>query len=200
MKQEVNLYLELPQRGAVALSFDHILRISKLFALFLLAIFVLFLLNNFWLSWKLKKENSLQQQTVDRLVAYKKRLEKSPDELQKGKLISLLNDELQVKTQVVNALRMQALSNISGFSSFLQGLSEHISTGVSLSKISLIQGGKIITLNGDALHTKNVLNFLKNLTTAPVFSEHTFELTQLDQPVVGNKTVTFVLSAKGAKL
>ncbi len=179
MKQQVNLLLLLPKFEKRFFS------LAMLLFCDLLLIAVLFIISlpiRGGLDDKrdmLTREQSLHQAAEVKLHETEKQFSREERVASFDKKAEDLNKEIAEKSELVAVLSSGRSKNITGFSRYLEELGNKIVSGVSLNEIVISEGGKSITLEGQAISTDVALAFAKRLDHDTVFAGQTFKLSQL---------------------
>lgn len=198
MTQKVNLYLELPQKGTVLLPFRRMLQIIQIFLLLLLLIYAVLYINKYFAVKQYNIALLNKQQIQAKLMTFKQQFTQLIDKGKSEAELVRLNNEVQVKTKVLEVLNKQSLSNMGGFSMYLTGLATHIQAGTWLNQIKFTDGAKNAKLMGKAIRTEDVLALMKNLMRDSIFSNQKLELAELTKPQQSGEPIVFVLSTKEA--
>lgn len=197
MTQKVNLYLELPQIGTVLLPFRRMLQITLIFLLLLLLIYAVLYINKYFTVKQYDLAVLNKQQMQEKLISFKQQFAQIADKSKPEAELLKLNNELQVKTKVLEVLNKQSLLNMGGFSKYLTGLAMHIQARTWLTQIKFTEGAQNAKLTGKATRTEDVLAFMKNLMHDSIFANQKLELAELTKPKQNSEPFAFVLSTKG---
>ncbi len=194
MKQEVNLYLVLPVLPKWRLSAENS---ASLCGIFLLALLLLYGFMQ-WSKNALKTHVAkLQHQQAEATVVYDKLVKAYPKEATRSGLESQVQEltaQVDGRMKIVETLKQQGSLNIKGFSEYLTGLATQIIPSVWLNQISLVSGGAIIDLTGQALNTQNALNFVKKLSQADAYKNMSIKVSSLKKEKETSEVVTFTIT------
>ena len=176
MKQWINLYLAVPKLFVVRLPAKMILKICSVFLIVLLS----FSIYGYWQKRAFNREIQeieAQKQVVnEKVIQLTEQYAKDPEVSLLAKQVSYLKREIQIKSYVLNELKKSASS---GFSKYFNALSQKIVPDVWISQISISDGGKAITLVGNAYKLEDITQFIKNLEQDPAFAGKQFKLTKV---------------------
>ena len=191
MRQDINLYLLLPQSKKPFLTFKKI-KIAYISLLFLLIM-------NFCSGWWHKHQQNLQIRNLtaqqEKLQANMIKLTKRYPRLDLGdieKSVKQLQLEVGKKNNVFNMLE-----NTTHFSNFLTGLAKSAVTGVWLVNITADSDDQKIELKGYALKTEVIQAFINNLQKQSEFSPMLFQLQEVTKAEVNKEVLlNFTISTK----
>lgn len=97
-----------------------------------------------------------------------------------------LEENLQSKQALLEFLEGRELGNAGGFSEHLAELSRHHVEGLSLNRISLSDGGRVVELGGQVIKADLVPVFVQQLGRGRTYSGMQFEKLDIaDEPVAG---------------
>lgn len=193
MKQQINLLNTLPQRARDYFSAANILKALGGFILFLILIYGYAYWNasshNKRVIILTAKQKAAEKELAELTLKYPKAANSSGIE----KDIADLNRQVTERNRLIEILKQQGAFNTAGFSSYLQGLSEAVISGVWITKITLSDGGGKLILIGKALNASAVLEFVKKLHTVKVFNGMTFKVGSLKKSAPDSERVEFDL-------
>ncbi|MCP4475759.1 MAG: hypothetical protein GY821_14575 [Gammaproteobacteria bacterium] len=179
MKQQVNLLLLLPKFEKRLFSLPMLLFCDVLLVIFLLIVYLPVRLGLDDKRDILIKEQSAHQIAEVKLFETEKQFSREERISAFNQKAVDLNKEIAEKTELVAILSSGRSKNITGFSRYLEELGNEIIPGIALSEIAVSEGGKSITLEGQAISTDVALAFAKRLDHDTVFAGQTFKLSQL---------------------
>lgn len=91
-----------------------------------------------------------------------------------------LEEDLQSKQALLQFLEGRELGNTEGFSEYLADLSRYHVAGLSLTAVSLANGGRSVVLEGQVLQAELVPIYLQNLSKGRVYAGKNFEMLQIE--------------------
>jgi hypothetical protein len=98
--------------------------------------------------------------------------------------IQKLQDDLQSKQALLQFLEGRELGNATGFSEHLSDLSRYHIPGLSLSQISLTNGGKSVEFGGQVVKADLVPAYLESLSQGTTYAGTDFELVDIQSEPV----------------
>lgn len=179
MKQRINFLPLLPKLQTQRFSLVMLIVIDIIWFFALMGVYAY---DHYRLPEKEAMIQSLQQDQIDAEQRLKKVEQDFPEEASTAELqrrADTLSKEIAGKSELINVLSGDEFQNMHGFSAYLQALADDDVSGISLTSIVFSQGGKIITLNGQAVSVKAALAFSQQLSRHAIFSDDAFKLSKL---------------------
>jgi len=96
--------------------------------------------------------------------------------------LKLLQSQYDDTQRLLEHLTHHDFGNQHGFSASLENLAYHRINNVWLTSFSFFNGGKVISLKGQALNSNDIPSYLDNLSNAQGFQGKKFSVFQLEQP------------------
>lgn len=192
IKQEVNLYLALPQKAAAKLPLSQI-------AMIWIVVFMMMVLVYGWQSWRLDQANTELVQVKEQ---QKRATEQTLNLLNSSNPASLpkpdpvLAKEVAAKTSLIDMLQKRNIVNAPQLSNYLIAFSNTVPAGVWLQSIVITEGGARITLSGRSYQASSILEFMHNLEVSPAFLGRHFQLLELLPETGPSPSIKFTLDTK----
>ena len=175
MIQRINLLNAIPKKTVNYYSGAYLVRYVGVFvgALFMYSLFLL--LDCYYLKRNISRLNEKNIQLVALLTEASTR----PDFIhltEKKKELTVIDNQLLLKQQLIVLLSNKTLFNTTGFSPVMEGLAKAIVKGMWLTRITLQKGGAVIALSGQTVSSALVPTFVKNLESNPAFAHIAFNI------------------------
>jgi len=196
MRQQVNLFQDVLRPVKVMWSAKQLVLIVSLFALMMMGLeaFGMFQI------WNIKQDivNS-EQVLINKQQEIKFVEAKHPGPQEDKRLVlrvSQLDKEVRQKQQILGILSEGEYGNTHGFADHLQGLSKQHIDGIWLTRFTIDQGGKHLSLSGGSLEPELVPKFLQKLGSEASFSGKEFKSFVLSRVDIKNSWVNFDLNTE----
>lgn len=195
IKQQVNLFLELPQKPKQSPIVNYLKPVSLLYIFILLGLYS-------YQTWQRYSETSLvaeleqQQQVFQNQIGevtarYSDILNEEELTSSLGAELGLLEDEVQAKAQLIERLRQTRIQAGRGFSIYFRGFSEQMLDNIWLSHINITESGLTIAFNGTATNAASVPELIDNLGQNPAFEDKEFKEFHIKQSRLNRSYVDF---------
>lgn len=171
-KQNINLVLSLPARQSMYLSFRFVKVIFASAFGFLVAIYFLFYVINWFRSaelQKLTKERAALTNEVSQIIEASKKSTVSETLVAS---VANLKSKIASQERVVRLLKTQQQSR---FSNFLETLSKEIPNNVWLTEMKVVPEKEYVSLIGYALDASSVSVFVRQLSDSAIYSPYLFK-------------------------
>jgi hypothetical protein len=193
--QQVNLYQPIFRKQEKVLSAKTLFQ-----ALFMIFIgLMLIYLFAVWQAQSMNKQLLQSQKQRDAAIGQVAELNQAYPERKKDKQLEQqrvrFQTELKLKQQVVERLSDQDAGNRTGFSEHLAGLARQKMSSLWLTKVGLHRGGQQVDLEGSALQSEQVPQYLQRLTNENSFSGTEFQRFELSQSEARQGQVDFILTS-----
>ena len=184
MIQRINLLKAMPQKVTDYYSGEHILRYFGIFIGIVVTYSIFLALDYYYIAHNIYVLDKKNAEVVSLIAEAMQRPEfinmvKMQDDL------SVLDNKIAIKKQVLNLLSNKSLFNTTGFSMIMQGFSKAIVKGVWLTHIIIEKGGTLISLYGKTTSSMLVPEFVKNLEINPAFAHISFVIESINNDPKG---------------
>ena len=105
--------------------------------------------------------------------------------------LAKISKEIKQKKQISDLLSQGAFTNTTGFSDYFEAIARQHVNGTWLTRISIEQGGAILSLNGVASSAELVPVYLQRLLQEQVFSGISFNVLGLERSVTEPGEINF---------
>jgi len=193
LQQQVNLYNAIPKAPKYALSGHRCLQAIIAFAILLVFIFCIQLINFFFQNWQLSRLKS-HQQALSMQIEQLGKNGTLPINVQLKQDNQKLTEELTTKTAELKELGGSLTSD--QYPGYLIGLAKTIVPNVWLKTISIRESGQQITLTGSGLSAPAILDFVENVRHSPEFANSKLEHFSLINAQQATGYIDFILSTQ----
>jgi len=196
LNQSINLYQDRFKEKKVLLSAVHMLFITGLSVLVLLA-------SGYWINEQhalaLEQNQQYQQQkqqATQQLESVKKRLEKLLAESEVDQQLNRVTQDIAVRKQMIDFVANNQFGSGQGFSENLNALSEIQVKNVWLDEISLAED--FVKLSGSALNAEKVPEYFNSFRDRRLFDGRVFDIFELERKRERNWKVDFIIASQVA--
>ncbi len=195
MMQQVNLYQPIFRKQEKVLSAK---TLSQALFMILIGLMLIYLFA-IWQSQSMNKQLIQSQKQRDAAIAQLAKLNQAYPQRKKDTQLEKkrvkLQTELKLKQQVVERLSDQNSGNRTGFSEHLAGLARQKMSLLWLTKVGLHRGGQQVDLEGSALKSEQLPQYLQRLAKENSFLGTEFQHFELSQSEARKGQVDFILTS-----
>ncbi|MCK5639510.1 MAG: hypothetical protein KAJ19_01890 [Gammaproteobacteria bacterium] len=193
--QQVNLYQPIFRKQEKVLSAK---TLSQALFMILIGLMLIYLFA-IWQSQSMNKQLIQSQKQRDAAIAQLAKLNQAYPQRKKDTQLEKkrvkLQTELKLKQQVVERLSDQNSGNRTGFSEHLAGLARQKMSLLWLTKVGLHRGGQQVDLEGSALKSEQLPQYLQRLAKENSFLGTEFQHFELSQSEARKGQVDFILTS-----
>lgn len=196
MRQQVNLFQDALRPVKVIWSAKQLVLITSLFVMMMTGIEAI----RMFQIWNIKQDIARSEQNLLNKQQEIKIVEaKYPRPQEDNRLVlrvRQLDEEVRQKQQILGILSEGEYGNTHGFADHLQGLSKQHIDGIWLTRFTIDQGGKNLSISGGSLEPELVPKFLQRLGSEASFSGKEFKSFVLSRADIKNSWVNFDLNTE----
>lgn len=178
LRQDVNLYrsLEIKKPAALFLTWGRLKQCALLFAALLMIIYLI-LFTNYYLSRQQVNRLAMKETSLHReVMSLKESFPQLFFSQDVGETVDKLKNDIEGQRKILNSL-----ITMSSFSEILQMLSATIIPDVWLTKITVMENGNKITLDGNSSDITEIQQFADNLRRHAVSKIYDIDISNIEE-------------------
>lgn len=178
MNQQINLY-EAPPEVNIWREYSPFPQVAVGLGLLMVLIYG-FSLKSYWgLQGQLEIVQGREETGAQNIEAIRQQLPEGALDQNLEAEVAELNKKERATRQLLEALDLQRIGNVGGFSSFMEGLARRQMKGLWLTRISLDEGGGKIGLQGQTSKPETVPQLIQRLGEEEAFTGTKFDIFNL---------------------